>query len=146
MTHRHTGTMEPGESFTRWQGHEDVNLHTAVMEVMWERDEGSTKGNGDEQDSSDNPPPFLLTSPQAKTKPDCSHGTSTAGMPCWPVLQNEQSLLPCHEYCTCSPDSSSPISALGHSCYPDVCYTAARAAQGTAAAPTAISLEEESGT
>lgn len=46
--------MEPRGSFTRWQCNEEVNLHTAVMEVMRERDEESTKGNGDEQGSSEN--------------------------------------------------------------------------------------------
>lgn len=46
--------MEPRGGFTRWQCNEEMNLHTAVMEVMWERDEESTKGNGDEQVSSEN--------------------------------------------------------------------------------------------
>lgn len=57
-------------------------------------------------------------SPQAQTKSDCSHRTSTAGAPCQSVPLKEQSVLKCRESCTCSSDSSSPISAWGCSCYP----------------------------
>lgn len=109
MTHRHT-VSDNGDT---WQFHR--------MAVTWRRGFAHSSRGGDvgkrmkeaqkemvmSRTAVASPLPFC--SPQAQTDPECRHRTSRAGTSLWPVPLEEQPLLKCHEHCTCSSDSSSPI-------------------------------------